>query len=83
MKKATYHYHSFLAGELYPQSVRVDVVSDSAPRTIRIRLRGWHADGRGPGTLMTVQKHKVVIDEPATKAPGEPIREIRKPYKDD
>lgn len=83
MKKGTYHYSSYADGQLYPQSVRVDIVNENKPKTYRVMLRGWHADGRCPGTELTVQRHKVVLDEPEKPEPRPIAREIRKPYKDD
>lgn len=84
--KGTYvysHYNRY-TGDLSSHKVRVKILKIKSASTVRIRLLGWHADGRQIGSEMTVRRENVIPDEaPQQEQPREPIREIRKPYKDD
>lgn len=90
----TYHYNA--VSSYYPrmqyskQELRVRVLDHRTNRDgtkqVHVEFLGWHADKRGPGSKTWVAQRKVRMDQPEQAAqtkPAEPIREIRKPYKDD
>lgn len=84
--KGTYEYmhYNHDTGILVPHRVRVLITNAKSPKTYRVQLLGFHADGRPVGSYMTVRREKVTLDTPPRQEqPREPIREIRKPYKDD
>ena len=84
MTLGTYQYRYAVARRwpvvLERYSVRVEVLAEVLTRTTlyyRVRLMGYHADGRGPGTVMRVKASSVKLDRPG------PAISVRLPYADD
>lgn len=85
-KEGVYPNHYWVAHKL-----KVEIIDDTGKR-LRVKFLGYHADGRTPGTVTTVERKSVkrVGDRPLSDTVSKLniFRDydpelIRKPYKDD
>lgn len=96
MEIATYIYRYKIG--VYPfatfamQQMKVEILDDTGPR-VQIKFHGYHADGRGPGTITKVEPRSLKRVNAASRSGKSATIEdylstldpdlIRKPYKDD
>ena len=63
MEIATYKYKhkegAYPFTEYVPYSMKVEVVEELKNGSLRIEFKGYHADGRPPGTVTTVKARNV------------------------
>lgn len=79
--KATYYYRTYdYQGGYIPQTMRVEIISESA-KSYHIKYLEFHANGSRPGTLTWVRKDKIKIDQTAEVREAAQV-EVRLPYKD-
>jgi len=86
MEIGTYKYKR--ASGVYPNiklvehTLKVEILEVDGAR-VRVKFLGYHADGRGPGSISKVYAKNVSSPAPEKIDAFKHYTEIRKPYKDD